>query len=396
MPPASSRKTFCEFFAGIGLVHEALRSSGWRCVYANDIDPKKSAMYRSHFAAAEHYHEGDVWRTDEAVAAIDGRPFLATASFPCTDMSLAGRMRGFAGEESAAFFGFARVLEELGDRRPPLVLLENVVGFLTSHDGADFLAAVNTLADLGYWIDAFVLDAKDFTPQSRPRLFVLGMSDQIDASGVVKQSTGENFLEDRWSQALAEFRSLRPPRLRELMHNTELSTGWAAALHASPPRAQHRLDEVIDFDDQQPWWEQDMVDKHYAMMSDRHREQVDRLRAAGERFVATVYRRIRQGQQRAEVRLDGLAGCLRTPRGGSARQIVLVIDRGELKMRWMTPREYARLQGAGDYKIECGVSQALFGFGDAVCVPVIRWIDQQVLTPLYEASQMELLSARTS
>jgi site-specific DNA-cytosine methylase len=55
-------KTFCEFFAGIGLVREGLAGSGWQCVYANDFDPKKRELYEARFGAG-HFHEGDVWIT---------------------------------------------------------------------------------------------------------------------------------------------------------------------------------------------------------------------------------------------------------------------------------------------------------------------------------------------
>ncbi|MCC6493406.1 MAG: DNA cytosine methyltransferase, partial [Pirellulales bacterium] len=163
-------KTFCEFFAGIGLVYEALRRTGWRCVYANDIDGKKQATYAGNYgaAAAAHYHLEDVWATAEVLARIPDRPFLATASFPCTDMSLAGKRRGLAGEQSGALFGFLQALERLRQRRPRMVLLENVPGFLTSHGGADFATAVEELSALGYWLDSVVIDAQWFVPQSRP------------------------------------------------------------------------------------------------------------------------------------------------------------------------------------------------------------------------------------
>ena len=91
------------------------------------------------------------------------------------------------------------------------------------------------------------------------------------------------------------------------------------------------------------------------------------------------------GKTRAETRFDGMAGCLRTPKGGSARQIVIVVDKDRLRMRWMSPREYARLQGADDFPLVVNTIQNLYGFGDAVCVPVIRWIDKHVLTPVFEA-----------
>jgi DNA (cytosine-5)-methyltransferase 1 len=126
------------------------------------------------------------------------------------------------------------------------------------------------------------------------------------------------------------------------------------------------------------------VMKHHDMMSDRHRIVVDEMLASNGKFTGTIYRRKRYGKTRAEIRFDGVAGCLRTHKGGSARQIVIAIDNGALRIRWMSPREYARLQGAGDFPLVENTIQNLYGFGDAVCVPVIQWIDKNVLTPLFE------------
>jgi DNA (cytosine-5)-methyltransferase 1 len=385
-------KSFCEFFAGIGLVDEALRRSGWRCSYANDIDPKKRRMYEGHYGPSPHYHEGDVWRTDEVVARIPGRPFLATASFPCTDMSLAGKRRGLEGEQSGSLFGFMQVIEQLGERRPRALLLENVPGFLTSHDGKDFETAVHELASLGYWVDSFVIDAQWFVPQSRPRMFLVGYQEELLAPPLAAKpalAEGDSF-DDAWRHAIVRADRLRPARLRAVMERLEPATGWATVDCGNPPRAPQSISEVIDFSDDQPWWEQFEVDRHCAMMFERHSRQVELLRLQGGPPLAlTAFRRVREGQQRMEVRFDGIAGCLRTPRGGSAKQIVLAISDGRLRMRWMTPREYARLQGAGDYLLPENTIQALFGFGDAVCVPVIVWIDRHMLTPVFEAAQRQ-------
>jgi DNA (cytosine-5)-methyltransferase 1 len=84
----------------------------------------------------------------------------------------------------------------------------------------------------------------------------------------------------------------------------------------------------------------------------------------------------------AELRVDGIAGCLRTPRGGSGRQILFKAGKGEYRARLLTPREAARLMGADKYKISVPLNRALFGFGDAVCVPVIEWIAKYYLNPL--------------
>ncbi|HEX6961888.1 MAG TPA: DNA (cytosine-5-)-methyltransferase [Lacipirellula sp.] len=387
MQHARREKTFCEFFAGIGLVYEALRRSGWRCVYANDIDAKKRQMYVGHYgdAAAEHYHQGDVWAVDDVLARIPGRPFLATASFPCTDMSLAGKRRGLAGEQSGALFGFLQVIEQLGRQRPSMVLLENVPGFLTSHDGRDFATAIDELAALGYWVDSFIIDACWFVPQSRPRLFIVGYQSELLAPPVIVRESEAELLNGAWRRSVASADRLRPARLLAAMETIEPATGWATVDCGNPRSKSPKLIDVIDVDDSQAWWDEGEVARHSAMMFDRHRRQVEALcEQAGGPYVMTAFRRVREGQQRMEVRFDGVAGCLRTPRGGSAKQIAIVADRGNVRMRWMTPREYARLQGAGDFVLPENTIQALFGFGDAVCVPVIEWIDRQMLTPAYE------------
>ncbi len=377
-------KTFCEFFAGIGLVREGLAASGWSCRYANDIDPKKQELYQGRFGSDCHFHLGDVWSTDEILTRISDRPFLATASFPCIDLSLAGHWRGFDGEHSSTFFGFARLLNALGELRPKVVMLENVTGFITSQGGKDFESAVRVLAELGYWIDAFVLDARYFVPQSRPRVFVIGLNESMDPPLATRRSPLD-WLVDGWTETLENaHKSIRPQKLVELMRSIDLPTGWTAFDVPVPKVHRPDIDELIDLDDGQEWWDQAAVRKHHDMMNDRHRKLVDTFLADGNTFVGTIYRRKRTGKTRAEVRFDGMAGCLRTPRGGSGKQIVVAVERGRLRMRWMSAREYARLQGAEEFPLVSNNIQNLYGFGDAVCVPVIRWIDEHVLTPVFD------------
>jgi DNA (cytosine-5)-methyltransferase 1 len=386
--PASrpdSDKSFCEFFAGIGLVHEALRQSGWHAVYANDIDAAKRRMHEGHYGPSAHYHEGDVWNTSAVLERIPGRPFLATASFPCTDMSLAGMRRGLAGEQSGALFGFLKVIEQLAERRPALVLLENVPGFLTSHNGADFETAVHELAALGYWLDAFVVDARWFVPQSRPRLFLVGYHDELASPPLIRRRSDAEPNDDPWLRAIERASRLRPARLRAAMDAIEPATGWATVDCGQPRQARYELHEYLDSDDNQLWWDEHEVARHREMIFDRHLRQMDAAAAAiaMQPALFTGFRRMREGRQRLEVRFDGVAGCLRTPRGGSAKQIVLMRRGTELRMRWMTPREYARLQGAPDYVLPENAIQGYFGFGDAVCVPAIAWIDRVMLTPVW-------------
>ena len=371
----SEGKTFCEFFAGIGLVREGLEPSGWQCIYANDISPKKQEAYEARFGKSDHFHLGDIWKTEEVIERIPGRPLLMTASFPCIDLSLAGHYRGLGGDHSSTFFGFGKVLEALKDRRPPLVMLENVTGFLSSRKGQDFATAARRLADLGYWLDAFVLDACHFTPQSRPRVFVIGIVAELKP----KEEASPGFF---WSTE--EPCLLRPESVIQFKRTLDLPTGWVKLPIPDPPQRTIELSELLDVDDGQEWWDENETTRHHDMMSNLHRRKVDEILASGKQWASTIFRRIRQEKMRAEVRFDGLAGCLRTPRGGSAKQIVIAVKDGKLRMRWMSPREYARLQGVPDFPLIGGTIQQLWGFADAVCVPAIRWIDQHVISPLYE------------
>jgi len=378
----SSPRRFSEFFAGIGLVRLGLERAGWQCVYANDNDPKKMELYKARFGA-EHFHLCDVFETAEMAKKIPIGVTLATASFPCIDLSLAGHWKGIQGSHSSAVFGFLDCLEAV--EKPPLLLLENVVGLLSSKQGKDFEYLVTLLSKAGYWLDAFRLDARFFLPQSRPRIFIVGLHDSMIGCCPYRMSNDDFCLgADNWEAKLKNNTDLRPKRLTELMLNIELPTGWFCSDIETPQIARAALADFIDVDEYQEWWDEQQVMKHYFMMSDEHRNEVDSLKHSGKMVIGTIFRRKRKGETRAEVRFDGTAGCLRTPKGGSARQIVIVVNGDQLKMRWMSPREYARLQGAEDFPLVGGVNQQLFGFGDAVCVPAITWIAQKVLNPIVQ------------
>ena len=167
------QKTIAEFFAGIGLMRIGLEKAGWNVDFANDIDEDKWQMYIDHFGDTGEFVVGDIHKLKASEIPSVG---LATASFPCNDLSLAGSRQGLAGTQSSAFWGFIDILKAMKQERrlPPLVLLENVTGFLSSNDGHDFEDALLALNDLGYSVDTFIIDAVRFVPQSRQRLFVVG------------------------------------------------------------------------------------------------------------------------------------------------------------------------------------------------------------------------------
>ncbi len=366
-PQNESGPQVAEFFAGIGLVRLALERQGFRVAFANDIDADKLEIYRDNFGAND-FQLGDI---HELSAAALPSCDLFTASFPCNDLSIAGARAGLAGGQSSAFWGFVRILRELEQRRPHLVLLENVPGFLTSHGGRDFEAALKALNELGYSCDTFALDAARFVPQSRLRLFVVAKLGEPGRSTFGLQASASR------SEALVAFIHSHP------------EIRWSVEPLPSPPDRDGDLESILEDlpDDHAAWWNQERTDYFMQQLSERHSAIANDMIAGSEYRYGAAFRRVRKGRSMAELRVDGLAGCLRTPRGGSGRQILFKAGKGEHRVRLLTARECARLQGVpDDYRINTRLNKALFGFGDAVCVPVVEWIARHYLRPWLEAS----------
>lgn len=363
--------TAAEYFAGIGLIRMGLEPCGWRVIFANDISKKKYEMYRVFFSDAEqHYKIGDVFDLNPADIPAT---MLATCSFPCIDLSLAGNMNGISGKHSSAFWGFVKSLNSQGNAAPPIILVENVPGWLHSNKGADFRITIQALNELGYACDVFVLDALRFTPQSRQRVFLIGTKLPMSNMNV--------------HLILQRPYSLTTNTLRKSLTDNQDLKWFYIELPTPPPLRKSGLSEIIEQmnDNDIRWWKEDEVKRHFDMMSKPHQKMVKFLVDGNRISYRTFYRRRRANQQRAEVRPDDIAGCLRTAVGGSGKQFLIKAGNGQLKMRAMTAREYARLQGVPDsYPITVNGVNALTGFGDAVCVPVITWIARHALSPLVE------------
>ena len=364
--------TVAEYFAGIGLFRMGLERAGWMVAYANDWDPYRAAMYEAFFG--DKYEIKDVF----SVAAKDvPRTTLATCSFPCIDLSLAGNQRGLEGKHSSAFWGFYGILWEQGSEAPPIILLENVGGWLSSNKGYDFYAVAEALNEIGYACDAFMLNARCFVPQSRPRVFMVGIKE-------------DRFSDNRclWNnRAFSRSERLLPAKLRRLIRDCDRIRWAHLNLPEPPPYTSKGFSEgIVEYlpPDDPRWWPVEQVEKHIKMMPAAHLDMVKDFVDGKQDTARTFYRRRRQTGQKAEVRSDDIAGCLRTAVGGSGKQFMVVAGKGEIRMRTLTPREYARLQGVPDKFPIVGDSerQLLNAFGDAVCVPVVSWIASNVLEPL--------------
>jgi DNA (cytosine-5)-methyltransferase 1 len=354
---------FYEFFAGGGMARAGL-GADWACLFANDFDPLKTRTYAENWPG-EDLRSGDVF----ALAGHDlpGRADLAWASSPCQDFSLAGARAGLGGGRSSAFFGFWSLMRSLNaeGRAPRLIAIENVVGLLTSRGGADFAALCAALAEEGYRFGALEIDAARFVPQSRPRVIVLATREGC---------AGHEGPSPYHTPAVRAAHAGLPRPLKE---------AWVWWRMEAPPARNTDLSALLEPDAAVAWRSDAETATLLGQMDERHRARVMAAAGSGSRAVGAVFRRMRAGVQRAEVRFDGLAGCVRTPGGGSSRQLILVADGGRVRTRWLTAREGARLMGLSDeYRLPPSQSAALKVIGDGVAVPVVRALAAQLIEPL--------------
>jgi len=363
-----------EFFAGGGLAGLGLNAAGFRTLFANDIDSAKARAFRANHVGVP-FHEGDIWAltSDD----LPERPDLCWASSPCQDVSLAGARGGLEARRSGAFWGFWRLMQALDaqGRGPRVIVIENVVGLLSSGEGRDFAAVCAALVAGGYRVGALEMDAALWLPQSRPRLFIIGVR---DASGPATAGPIAPFHSSRLVTAQARL----PQTVRD---------AWAWWSVSAPPHRNLDLAGIMIPDREAVWFDDPETTALLNLLAPLHRARVEAARISGERRVAAGFRRVRSEAgrkvQRLEVRLDGLAGCLRTPSGGSSRQYVIVCDAGRVRARRLTGREAARLMGLEEsYVLPSSESAALKLTGDAVAVPVVRALAEHVLAPALSAS----------
>lgn len=359
--------SFAEFFAGIGLVRAALEPLRFEPKWANDIEEMKYAQYKANHGP-DGFVVGDIRkvRGQQLPSGLE----LATSSFPCIDLSLAGNRQGLSGKHSGMFWEFSRVIAELGDaNRPRAILIENVSGFASSHGGKDLQEALCELTRLGYSCDLFTIDAKHFVPQSRPRMFIVGIFGDLPTDCY---------------RGTPDISVIRPQWIRDsYLKNSSLRLHYRMLpeLPDGPTDLSSVLESVANDDPR--WWS---GGRHAAFINSLSQIQASRLfllKDQQEIAWRTAYRRTRNGKAVWEIRRDGIAGCLRTTGGGSSKQALVAAGQGQVRVRWMTAREYARLMGARDYVLGGGTAtQAQFGFGDAVVVDVVRWIGEHYLVPV--------------
>lgn len=330
--PGGQNFTFIDLFAGIGGLRRGFESIGGRCVFTSEWDKYSQRTYRANFSD-EHEIAGDI--TKIAASKIPSHDVLL-AGFPCQPFSLAGvskknslnRPHGFRDEaQGTLFFDVARIIE---NHRPKAFLLENVKN-LRSHDGGrTFDVIMRTLRDeLGYQVEARLIDARLWVPQHRERIFIVGFRDANEFS-----------FEDMTLPSRA-----KAPALSAVLHPEDGSEDEEGPFTLGPKA---RVSSRYTLSDHLWRYLQDYAEKH-------------RLKGNGFGF--------------------GLVGPDDVARTLSARyhkdgSEILVRQKGKNPRR-LTPRECARLMGfdgtgKSDFKIQVSDTQAYRQFGNSVVVPVVK------------------------
>ena len=353
--PPTFKPRSVDFFAGSGLATEALKDS-FDSVWANDICAKKKAVFTAN-------HPPSIFHLD-SIEDVNGQELpdhaLSWASFPCQDLSLAGNMNGIGGTRSGMVWEWLRVIDEM-TTPPPIIVAENVRGLISTKEGANYIALHEALHERGYNVGAVLLDAVHWVPQSRPRVFVIGVQNSLDISDFT--TTGPEWAHPKPIQTVAK-----------------KSIDWVWWKLPQPDSRTVTLESIIDTN--LPFDDAETVKHHLNLIPETHFAKMQTAVNNGQK-VFPGYKRIRNGKQVLEIRTDGVAGCLRTPSGGSSRQQLVIYREGKFGTRLLTIKETAMLMGASsEYHIPGTYNQGYKAMGDAIAVPVVRYLSEHLLSPL--------------
>jgi len=346
---------FLEFFAGSGLVAHALKNY-FSAIWANDICEKKSIVYCANHGNKNFYLD--------SIINIQGKELplapLAWASFPCQDLSLAGLTAGISGKRSGLVWEWLRVIDEMSSQ-PSVLVAENVTGLMSIDHGSQYKVLHNALQSRGYRIGAVQLDAIHWVPQSRPRIFIIAIKNSIAVSHELLRTT------PNWAHSNAIITAAKD------------LNDWLWWNLPTPAARKKNLIDIIEWDAE--CHDNTVSKKNISLIPTKHRN----LLAHDLITVAPGYKRTRNSRQVLELRFDGVAGCLRTPKGGSSRQLLVIKQKKNITTRLLTVRETARLMGAPEsFKLPGSYNDGYMAMGDAVAAPCARFLAKHLLSLLLE------------
>jgi len=302
---------FYDLFAGIGGFRLGFERAGHECVGSCEIDKYARQIYAKNFG-----HEPT--ERDATKINPSNLPYfdILCAGFPCQSFSIAGRRRGFSDTRGTLCFEILRIAEQ---RKPPILLLENVKGLLSHDKGKTFRIITESLDELGYDVEWQLLNSKYFVPQNRERIFIIG--------------------------------HLRGSGSRKILPVGEVRTGNVKSFGKT----------------------QDTKNRHSGAITSNYWKGY----GAGRTMIAEPKIKLHKNSKDDSYRVyetDGIARTLRSNSGGLGSKTG-VYNMGNYRFRKLTPKECERLQGFPD-DFTSGVSdtQRYKMLGNAVTVNVTEYI----------------------
>lgn len=342
MTPSISLKslTVGSLFSGIGGFDKGFHEAGFEILWQVEIDKYARQVLQTHFTAPIYEDVRHVGKHN--LSAID----VLVGGSPCQDVSVAGRRAGLAGERSGLFFEFVRILEEL---RPRWFVFENVPGLLSSHGGRDFATVLLSLAKCGYGVAYRILDAQHFgVAQRRRRVFVVGhLGDGRATQVLFERESGNRNTSPRSKSGQDNSRDTKGS-----FTNGSVS-GTLAASGAGTIRAAGNANE-LDF-----------------IVADISGTMTSTYRATGDQ----------NGDYTKLVgHVPDISKAILTREGMRQDTEVETYIGNDYGVRRLMPIECERLQGFPDNWTESqSDAQRYKQLGNAVCVPVARWIAQRIV-----------------
>ncbi len=319
--------SFIDLFAGIGGMRIAFERAGGKCLFSSEWNEYSKKTYLENFGDIPH---GDITKIDENTILEHD---VLVAGFPCQPFSIAGvskkkslgKEHGFLdATQGTLFFDIARILKA---RRPRMFLLENVKNLARHDKGKTFQVILNTLKELDYNVSYEIIDACNYVPQHRERIYIVGMDRNY--YGVNCYFEFPQHLESK-------------PRIKEILENN------------------------VDL-------KYTLTDKLWSYL----KKYAEKHKAKGNGFGFGL------------VDLNGIARTLsaRYYKDGSE----ILIPQKNKNPRRLTPRECARLMGfPDDFKITVSDTQAYKQFGNSVAIPVVETIAKSIASQISKNSMVRI------
>lgn len=306
-------------FSGVGGIDLPFEKKKCEIVFANDFDMNATVTYNENFKTKATL--GDITKFD-----IDNIPDgnILIGGFPCQPFSIAGYRKGFEDTRGTLFFNVASILKE---KKPEVIMLENVKNLVSHDNGNTFHVILNTLKELGYHVKHAVLNASEYgnMPQNRERIYIVGF---------LNETYYKNFV------------------------------------FPDPIPLTKTLYDVIDFNSK--------VDDKYYYTKEKYPKIMEEFSKVN-LLEGRVYQR-----RRIYVRENksGLVPCLTANMGTGGHNVPLVFTKYGL--RKLTPKECFNIQGfPKDYKLPKLSDTHLYKqAGNSVCVGVIERIVENIFNSM--------------